>query len=111
MTVAKGTRRYLLRIRQAIGLLGTLALGISIASPADDAVQQEFVVCSVRHRAVRLLQATYPSAAASRIIPVKALPVTYRQRQLTTHPTIAAERRLQLRGAILTHKTGNRSPP
>ena len=47
-------------------LCASLALFISLASPADDALQQESAPCR-RHQSVTLLKATHPVDAPARI--------------------------------------------
>lgn len=99
------------RVLRAIGLCGTLAFLISVASPADDEVQQECLAGRTRQHTVRLLKVASPGATARRIAPAKALPVTCFQRHPATNTTSIAIDVLQLPGAILAHQTGDRSPP
>ena len=103
--------RFLWRALRAIGLCGTLAFVISVASPADDELQQEFLAGRTRQHAARLLRVTHPGARAGRIVPAKALPADCSLRQPATTPASITIDRFQLPGTVQAHKTGDRSPP
>jgi hypothetical protein len=111
MTSQRSVPQFLWRVLRVIGLCGTLAFLISVASPADDDVQQEFLACRTRQRTVRLQQVTHPSAAAGRIVPVNALLITCGWQQPARTPIDIAIDLYQLPGAISAHQTGDRSPP
>ena len=56
-------------VYRLIGLVGCLALLISIASPADDAVQHELALGRTRH-VLRLLRANGPAAPLTRAVAI-----------------------------------------
>jgi len=105
MRAARVTTRAL----RLIGLCGCLALLISIASPADDAVQHELAPGRARH-VLRVSKVNHPAAPLARKTPICSSPV-FGTPQLQTRRTWIPTEDLMFSGGIYSHTTGDRSPP
>ena len=92
-----------------IFLFCSLALFISIASPADDAVQQEAAPCRPRH-VVRVSNTNRTVPSQSRSIPARAAASEQLSFPPTHHIGINMESVL-LPDEIQAHQTGDRAPP
>jgi hypothetical protein len=92
-----------------IFLFCSLALFVSIASPADDAVQQEAAPCRLRHVG-RVSKTNPPAPTQSRSIPARATASV----QLPFAPTHQVGINLESvlpPDEIQAHQTGDRAPP
>jgi hypothetical protein len=109
MTSKDNVSHFYWRALRAIGLCGTLAFVISVASPIDDDVQQESAP-SRRHQSVTLSKATHPADGrarnASAVVPTPVISFFLP----TTDATAVAMARA-LPSAIQAYQTGDRSPP
>jgi len=99
------------RVLRSIGLCGALAFVISVASPADDQIQQECMAGRTRQHAAHLPKVIHRDTNAGRNLPAKALAVSCGQQQPVSTPTSIEIDPYQLPDAILAHQTGDRSPP
>jgi len=111
MNTKSNSMRLGWNIVRTVGLCGALAFVMSFASPADDDLQQE---CrgQTRWHAVRLVKVIHRGTAARRIVATRALPAACGPAQPATDRfDIETVNFFQLPGAILSHHTGDRSPP
>ena len=97
------------RALRFIGLCGCLALLISIASPADDAVQHELAPSRARN-VLRVPKANHPGGPLLRRTPPRATPV-FGSPQLQTRRTWIPTENVLFSGGVHSHPTGDRSPP
>jgi hypothetical protein len=97
------------RALRFIGLCGTLALLISIASPADDAVQHELAPSRARH-VLRVSKANHPAAPLARKTPNCTTPVVGSPLLRARRNWIPTEA-VMFSGGIYSPPTGDRAPP
>jgi hypothetical protein len=101
--------RVVTRLLRFLGLCGCLALLISIASPADDAVQHELAPSRARH-VLRASKANHPAAPLLRRTPPRATPV-FGSPHLQNRRTCIPTEDVLFSGSVYSHPTGDRSPP
>src|SRR5215471_8299573 len=98
-------------VLRAMGLCGILAFLISIASPLDDAEQQECLAARTRHHTARLLTVRQHGIGARHINSLSPQSVARWQPGVPTTATSLVAHILPPQGAVLAHQTGDRSPP
>jgi hypothetical protein len=101
--------RIATRALRLIALCGSLAVLISVASPADDAVQHELAPCRARHVA-RILKVSHPAAQSTLKISTCTTPAV-RSPRLPTRRTWIPTENVQFSDGIYSLLTGDRSPP
>jgi hypothetical protein len=108
---SKGNAAGFWKVLRLVGLCGSLAFVISVASPSDDEIQQECLAGRTRHHSVRLLKTTIPAATLRYNISISALAVAFSLQRTQRIDRDFTTNSLPTRSAILAHKTGDRSPP
>ena len=98
-------------IVRTIGLCAAIAFVISFASPTDDDLQQE-CLGRTRQHAARLAKGSHRNTESKQVVAAQVAPVVH----IRTKPTrdrcsIATTTFLHVKGAILAHQNGDRSPP
>jgi hypothetical protein len=97
------------RLLRFTGLCACLALLISIASPADDAVQHELAPSRARH-VLRVSKAKHPVSLLARKTAACA-DTTFESPQLQIRRTWIPTEEVMFSGGVYSHPTGDRPPP